>query len=135
MPQHQTRGIIWRIYWIIIATLLLTMSGHFYTPDEEAMYLVSKAIVERGAVDIGTYTDYQTSIRVPGTDGKFYSSYGILPSLLGIPLFAVAAFVTPQNPLAQYDLAHVLFATLNIPVAAAIAVCMIFLLQKHYRQC
>lgn len=131
MPQHQTRGIIWRIYWIIIATLLLTMSGHFYTPDEEAMYLVSKAIVERGAVDIGTYTDYQTSIRVPGTDGKFYSSYGILPSLLGIPLFAVAAFVTPQNPLAQYDLAHVLFATLNIPVAAAIAVCMILLLQKH----
>jgi len=123
---------LWRMYWGVIALLLITISGHFYTPDEEAMYLVSKAIVDRGAVDIGDYTDYQTSIRVPGSDGKSYSSYGILPSLLAAPLYAAAAFVTPHNPLAQYDLAHLLIATLNIPFTAAIAVLIALLLQKHH---
>jgi 4-amino-4-deoxy-L-arabinose transferase-like glycosyltransferase len=131
MPHDQTPGAIWRIYWLIVALLLLTLSGHFYTPDEEAMYLVSKAIVDRGAVDIGAYTDYQTSIRVPGIDGKGYASYGLLPSLLAAPLYAVATFVTPQNPLAQYDLAHVLISAVNIPFTAAIAVIIALLLQKH----
>ena len=131
MLHNQTSSTLWRTYWLIVAMLLLTISGHFYTPDEEAMYLVSKAIVERSAVDIGAYTDYQTSIRVPGTDGKSYSSYGILPSLLAAPLYASAAIVTPQNPLARYDLAHLLIATLNIPFTAAIAVFLALLLQKH----
>src|SRR5437764_660461 len=36
-----------------LSLYLLTMGGHFDSPDEELMFLTTRSLVERGAVDIG----------------------------------------------------------------------------------
>lgn len=126
--MHHSITHSWRLFWILVAFFLCTVSGHFYSPDEEAMFLVSKAMVDRQSIDIAPYPEYLTSIRVDGVDGGKYASYGILPSLYAAPVYAIAARATPENELAQYDLSHLLITLINIPFAAGIGVLLVHLL-------
>lgn len=82
-----------------LSLYLLTMSGHFTSPDEEIMYQVSRSMAELhgfGAAPGGG----STFLAVPGSNGGLYGPYGVVPSALGVPAYllgrAVAATLPPR---------------------------------------
>lgn len=68
---------------------LLTMSGHTYSPDEETMLAVTRGLLARGDVAVAVEPGAPVSALRPGRDGGRYSPYGVLPSLLALPLQAL----------------------------------------------
>ncbi|HBY99228.1 MAG TPA: hypothetical protein DEP84_35675, partial [Chloroflexi bacterium] len=72
----------------LFAVYLLTYSGQFHSIDENAVFAVSRNLVEHGRVDIGALfwgAPYFDQGRL-GPDGELYSKYGLGHSLLLAPL-------------------------------------------------
>jgi hypothetical protein len=74
------------VFLILSGFYLLTMSGHTYSSDEETMLAVTRGLIERGDVAVVVEDGAPVSALCPGRDGRVYSPYGVLPSLLAIPL-------------------------------------------------
>jgi hypothetical protein len=83
------------IYLLFLAVYLVTGPGHFYSTDHVAVYLTTQSMVE----------DHSLAIKpiaraVVGRDGKTYGRYGLLQSVVSIPLYAIGttvdAHVSPQ---------------------------------------
>ncbi|HEV7662144.1 MAG TPA: hypothetical protein VGQ62_01320, partial [Chloroflexota bacterium] len=73
-----------------LSLYLLTMGGHLDSPDEELMFQVTRSIAERGALDIGEVGSSERlvpGLALPGVDGRSYTHYGIVSSVLSVPLY------------------------------------------------
>lgn len=79
------------IFLALAGFYLLTMSGHTYSPDEETMLAVTRGILARGDVAVVVEEGAPVSALRPGRGDGRYSPYGVLPSLLAIPLQALGA--------------------------------------------
>lgn len=106
-------------FFLLLALYLLTASGHFYSPDEEAMYYVTRAIATRADVAIEDDDLVPMPLR-EGHDGRRFSPYGILPSLAALPFFAVGAILSSGAPVEVYEyLTRFAVSLLNAGATAA----------------
>ena len=76
------------IYLLFLAVYLVTGPGHFYSTDHIAVYLTTQSIVE----------DHSLAIKpiartVVGRGGKTYGRYGLLQSVVSIPLYVFGTTV------------------------------------------
>ena len=82
----------WTLFALTLLVYLVTAKGFSDLNDAEAYYLVTKALVERGAVDVEPeLTEPSTKLYFEGPDGKLYAHFGI-----GFPLFAAPLYVIGQ---------------------------------------
>ncbi|MGQ9828884.1 MAG: hypothetical protein ACUVSW_13575 [Roseiflexus sp.] len=106
-------------FLLLIALYLLTASGHFYSPDEEAMYYVTRGLATRGDIAIEGDDLVPMPLR-EGRDGRGVSPYGILPSLAALPFFALGALLASGASVEVYEyLTRFMVSLLNAPVTAA----------------
>jgi hypothetical protein len=103
----------------LIALYLLTASGHLYSPDEEAMYYVTRGLATRGDIAIEGDDLVPMPLR-EGRDGRRVSPYGILPSRAALPFFALGALLAGGASVEVYEyLTRFTVSLLNAPVTAA----------------
>ncbi len=100
---------------------LLTMSGHTYSPDEETMLAVTRGLIERGDVAVVVEPDAPVSALRPGRGDGRYSPYGVLPSLLAIPLHVVGSALAGPDAGARDYASRLAVTALNGPLTAATA--------------
>ncbi|MBO9366778.1 MAG: hypothetical protein J7466_18650 [Roseiflexus sp.] len=90
------------VFLILSGFYLLTMSGHTYSSDEETMLAVTRGLIERGDVAVVVEDGAPVSALRSGHDGRVYSPYGVLPSLLAIPLHFLGTLIAPSGLQADY---------------------------------
>ena len=106
-------------FLFLLALYLLTASGHLYSPDEEAMYYVTRGLATRGDIAIEGDDLVPMPLR-EGRDGRMVSPYGILPSLAALPFFALGALLAGGASVEVYEyLTRFTVSLLNAPVTAA----------------
>ncbi len=106
-------------FLLLLALYLLTASGHLYSPDEEAMYYVTRGLATRGDIAIEGDDLVPMPLR-EGRDGRWVSPYGILPSLAALPFFALGALLASGASVEVYEyLTRFMVSLLNAPVTAA----------------
>jgi hypothetical protein len=106
-------------FLFLFALYLLTASGHLYSPDEEAMYYVTRGLATRGDIAIEGDDLVPMPLR-EGRDGRRVSPYGILPSLAALPFFALGALLASGASVEVYEyLTRFTVSLLNAPVTAA----------------
>lgn len=110
-PRH-----VWVVFWLCCAWYIVTASGHTYSPDEETMYAVTRAIVHTGQVNIVTDGSEALAALRPSAIGAV-APYGILPSLLAIPFYVVGLLLAPTTA-TQWDTTHLLISLCNAPISA-----------------
>ncbi len=90
------------VFFMLSGFYLLTMSGHTYSADEETMLTVTRSLLERNDVAVVVEDGAPVAALRPGRDGNVYSPYGILPSLLAIPLHLLGTMIAPSGLSADY---------------------------------
>lgn len=104
------------------AFFFITGSGHFYVVDELTRYNVTVSVFEKHTLAIENgYGDI-------GRDGKLYSKYGLLQSIVALPLYAAgkaASALAPEN-LKQNILVLAVSALNQILTALACVLLIIF---------
>ncbi|MCX7017442.1 MAG: hypothetical protein NTY46_00300 [Candidatus Sumerlaeota bacterium] len=77
------------VFFSFLALYLATAGGHLYSPDEEIMFRVTESLAVRGSLAIEPITDAGggTFATRRGRNGGEYAQYGILNSLLAVPLY------------------------------------------------
>ena len=104
------------VFWLCFAWYVFTASGHTYSPDEETMYAVTRAIIHTGQVNIVTDgSEAMASLRSSPIGAV--APYGILPSLLAIPFYLIGLLVSP-NATTHWDMTHLLVSLCNAPISA-----------------
>lgn len=76
------------LYLLIAAVYLLSASGRIGLSDGVAMFNVSQSIVSEGTFSsepCDPTSSGQPNHCVPGVDGRYYSGFGLVPSLLASP--------------------------------------------------
>ncbi|MFQ3631926.1 hypothetical protein [Roseiflexus sp.] len=122
-------------FLLLLALYLLTASGHLYSPDEEAMYYVTRALATRADVAIEDGDLVPMPLR-EGRDGRRVSPYGILPSLAALPFFAAGALLSSGAPVEVYEyLTRFGVSLLNAVVTAATgAILFLFVVAWGYQR-
>jgi hypothetical protein len=121
MPQSAHSRLPAAIFLLLTGLYLLTMSGHTYSADEETMYAVTRGIAEAGRVAVVVEDGAPVAALRPGRSGLGYSPYGVLPSLLALPLYLLGGLAGPLGPAAHDYAARLAVAALNAPISAATA--------------
>jgi len=109
------------IFLLLTGFYLLTMSGHTYSADEETMLAVTRGLLSSGTVAVVVEDGAPVSALRPGRDGGRYSPYGVLPSLLALPLQALGGLAAPLGPGAVDYASRFAVTALNASLTAATA--------------
>jgi hypothetical protein len=119
--MRRTASLPLAIFLLLSGFYLLTMSGHTYSPDEETMLAVTRSLLARGEVavraeEVGTVA----ALRPGRADGR-YSPYGVLPSLLAMPLHVLGALMGGTEPAARDFASRFAVTAMNGLLTAATA--------------
>ena len=76
------------IYLLFLTVYLFTGSGHFYSTDHVAVYLTTQSMVEHHSLAIKPIAR-----AVQGRGGAYYGRYGLLQSVVSIPLYLIGSGV------------------------------------------
>ena len=82
--------------WIFLAMLALYVGmgrGHFLGTDEIGVYQQARSLWERGDLAVGEINN-----TFQGRDGRWYSQYGVVQSLLAMPLYAAGKLAEAALP-------------------------------------
>jgi len=120
----------WLVFWLCCAFYILTASGHTYAPDEETMIAVSDAIVHTQSVALRHADGQPWSALRDGINYGRYASYGILPSLLIVPISVVVALFSTPGTLVAADAVRLLASFVNAPITAATIACLAVLINR-----
>ncbi|RRR76491.1 MAG: hypothetical protein EI684_02935, partial [Candidatus Viridilinea halotolerans] len=122
MPRKpRTLSMPWAIFWLLSGFYLLTLSGHTYSPDEETMLAVTRSLLARGEVAVVAEEVGSVAALRPGRDGGRYAPYGLLPSLLALPLHGLGAMLGGSEAAARDYASRFAVTALNGPLTAATA--------------
>ena len=83
-----SRSMLVGIYLCFLAVYLAFAPGHFFSTDEVAVYLTTQSLATHHSLAIKPIFN-----TVAGRHGDYYGRYGLLQSVLSIPLYAVGATV------------------------------------------
>jgi hypothetical protein len=108
----------------LVCLYLLTMGGHLDSPDEELMFQVTRSLAERGSMDIGTAVSPE-QLAQTGVDGRQYTHYGPVTSVLGVPFYDVGRAVASLMPPRYTDVVERFAVGLRDPLVSA-AACVVF---------
>ncbi|PDW01105.1 hypothetical protein [Candidatus Chloroploca asiatica] len=120
-PHPRSRTFFVALTLLLSGWYLLTMSGHTYSPDEETMLAVTRSLLEQGDVVVRNDADAPFSALRPGREGQSFSPYGVLPSLLALPLYALGSWFGGSDPATSSYTARFAVMMLNGPITAATA--------------
>ncbi len=84
------------LFLTFLGLYLLTMGGHLYSPDEEILFQMTRAIAERGSLAVERPKEMPPfAVRV-GVDGREYGQYGIGQPLLAVPFYWLGRMLAEQ---------------------------------------
>jgi hypothetical protein len=78
------------VFLVLAGIYLLTSGGHTYSYDEETMFGLTISIVERGSIVVPTCPGCAVLRSIPMPEGRNYSRYGPVQSLVAIPPYLLA---------------------------------------------
>ncbi len=128
--------LIFYIFLFFLSIYLLTFSGHFYSSDGWTSAATAKSIIinkdfalmEEDAKPLESQ-NYPACMR--GRQGKCYSKYGILQSLLYIPLFIIGNFFSKLFPHLPFQfITQFVMSTLNCFITALTSTIVFFFSNK-----
>jgi hypothetical protein len=103
-----------RLWTVICMILLLTSAGHFYSIDEERMFISTIQIWDV----IRSFSD--PTVVLPD---RIFTKYGPVPSVLALPLYGIGSFVASIAPVGLESFLVRMFATwVNVFTTASAAV-------------
>jgi hypothetical protein len=111
------------VFLLLAGVYLLALSGHTYSADEETMLAVTRALLAAGTVDLRPAEAAGAPLAAlrPGVGDGRYSPYGVLPSLLALPLQALGGLAAVLGPGAADYASRLAVTALNGPLSAAAA--------------
>ncbi len=110
------------IFLVLTAFYLLTMSGHPYSSDEETMYVVTRQIALAGDIVVEVEPGAPVAALRKGIENRYYSPYGIMPSIVALPLFYLGTLLEPSGGAAfEYATRFTVLATNSLVTATTAA--------------
>jgi hypothetical protein len=90
------------LFCVLAAIYLLTSGGHTYSYDEETMFGLTESIVERGSLVVPTCGNCTVLRSIPMPEGRNYSRYGPVQSLVAIPPYLVGRALAGGDDAARW---------------------------------
>ena len=82
------------LFVLVASVYLLTSAGRFANYDAETMFGVTRSLYSRGSLEVEGCSQIPRSLQcVQGVDGRYYSGYGVVTSIVALPFLAVGTFV------------------------------------------
>jgi hypothetical protein len=119
--KRRTRNGVLLLYLAIAAIYLLTASGRIGNVDGDTMWRVSWSLLREGSLSSEPCTPGDLHC-VPGVDGRYYGAFGVLPSVLMVPLNAAGRRLALWAGRDQYLYARTLVSLCGALVGAAVCV-------------
>lgn len=113
------------LFALLLGWYVLTMSGHTYASDEETVLAAGQSLVSTGSFAISPDEAFLMNVNT-GVDGRRYSRYGPLQSVLSVPFIAAGdalALVVPG-----YNELVLRLAVLLLPAIATAATAWLLML-------
>jgi len=90
--RRQTAALAVCLFVLLFALYLLTYSGVFHSVDEISRFAVTENLVKNGRYDANSFLAIHFGLwgSIPLEGGSLYSKYGLLDSVLPIPLYWLA---------------------------------------------
>ncbi len=85
------------VFLLLLFLYVLTLGGHFYSPDEEVMFRVTEALATRGSLAIDPITEgFATRPgQPPRADGREYAQYGVGQPIAAVPFYWLGLAMQP----------------------------------------
>lgn len=113
------------LYLLVAGVYLLTCAGRLGLSDGVAMYNVARSIASEHSLSASPcepMTEAHPNHCVLGVDGKYYSGFGLLPSLVGAPVVAVGQFTGAKAHVSAEAVSRAGVALLTAIVAPLVSV-------------
>jgi hypothetical protein len=88
------------LFVLIASIYLLTAAGRFANYDAETMFGVTRSLYTHGSLEVAGCSQVPRSLQcVEGVDGKYYSGYGVVTSIVALPFLAVGTLIGKSREL------------------------------------
>ncbi len=90
------------LFCVLAGIYLLTSGGHTYSYDEETMFGLTESLVERGSLVVPTCGNCTVLRSIPMPEGRNYSRYGPVQSLVAIPPYLIGRALAGGDDAARW---------------------------------
>ncbi len=117
------------LFLLLTGVYLLTSGGHTYSYDEETMFGLTESLVERGSLVVPTCGNCTVLRSIPMPEGRNYSRYGPVQSLVAIPAYLLGRALGGEDDAARWFGTRFFATLLTAPVTAGIGVLLYALIR------
>lgn len=128
--QSQHRTVLW-VFLLFLVLYTLSAPGHQWGGDGRTRLYVAVSLVERRGWTISP-EDIEKGYRVQGSDGRWYSFYGIGQSLVYVPFVVAGKALSGFTSLNDWEALELVASFLN-PVLGAFLCAAFYLLMSELR--
>ncbi len=118
------------LFLALAGIYLLTSGGHTYSYDEETMFGLTISIVERGSLVVPTCPGCAVLRSIPMPEGRNYSRYGPLQSIVAIPPYLLGRALASGDDAATWIGTRYAATLLTALVTAAIGALLYALIRR-----
>ncbi len=108
------------IWLACLGVLLLTVNGRLFSTDAELMYQMTESVAVRGSAAVKPH-EYASL----GRDGRYYSKYGPVQSILAVPLYLVGRVAATRVSEERGEQLRRAAVSLFNPIVLALLVCAV----------
>jgi len=120
-PAHRRHRFLLFVAVATWSIFTFTASGRLGSSDAEAMFNAARSLADHGSLDVGACEPSDNHC-VPGVDGRNYSGFGILPSLLSVPPLVAARALARGDSAQRNALERFAVSMIVGPVTGALLV-------------
>lgn len=118
------------LFLVLAGIYLLTSGGHTYSYDEETMFGLTISLVERGSLVVPTCPSCAVLRSIPMPEGRNYSRYGPLQSIVAIPPYLIGRALASGDDAATWIGTRYAATLLTALVTAAIGALLYALIRR-----
>ena len=118
------------LFLVLAGIYLLTSGGHTYSYDEETMFGLTISLVERGSLVVPTCPGCAVLRSIPMPEGRNYSRYGPLQSIVAIPPYLLGRALASGDDAATWIGTRYAATLLTALVTAAIGALLYALIRR-----
>ena len=118
------------LFLTLAGIYLLTSGGHTYSYDEETMFGLTISLVERGSLIVPTCPGCAVLRSIPMPEGRNYSRYGPLQSIVAIPPYLLGRALASGDDAATWIGTRYAATLLTALVTAAIGALLYALIRR-----
>ncbi|HEY8596953.1 MAG TPA: phospholipid carrier-dependent glycosyltransferase [Thermomicrobiales bacterium] len=118
------------LFLVLAGVYLLTSGGHTYSYDEETMFGLTISLVERGSLVVPTCPGCAVLRSIPMPEGRNYSRYGPLQSIVAIPPYLLGRALASGDDAATWVGTRYAATLLTALVTAAIGALLYTLIRR-----